>query len=230
MAKYELRIKARKMREKGQTLQSIAGALSVTKSTVSLWCRDIILPKELIEKINKNQNIKLIPGRLKAAQVNRQKKIDAIDRCNTFAKKFIKNINKRELGLIAAALYWSEGSKSPHTAGFQFINSDPDMILAVRYFLEGVMEVKNNEIKCSIQINITHEKRIGKVLSFWKNLLNLRDEQMRKPYYVRTKASKVYDNYDNYYGICRLMVSKSSLLKYKMLGMIEEMKKKILSG
>ena len=68
------------------------------------------------------------------------------------------------------------------------------------------------------------------VLNFWKKLLHLRNSQFRKPYYVNTKVSKVYDNYENYYGICRLIVRKGKNIKYRMLGLIKALKGDILSG
>ena len=84
--------------------------------------------------------------------------------------------------------------------------------------------MQNKEIVCSVQINEIHKPRIETVLNFWKNLLDLSDEQMRKPYYVKTPPQKAYSNYDNYYGICKLLVKRSSNLKYLMLGLIKAIK------
>ena len=164
------------------------------------------------------------------AESNRKKKRDAISDANDWGKQHIKKISKRELLLVAAALYWSEGSKSDSTSGFIFVNSDPEMVLVIKLFLVNVLNIPIKEMVCSIQINRIHEKRINTVLSFWKKLLNLQNSQFRRPYYVNTKVSKVYDNYENYYGVCRLVVRKGKNLKYKMLGLIKAMKYDILSG
>lgn len=53
---------------------------------------------------------------------------------------------------------------------------------------------------------------------------------MRKPYFVNTKTAKVYENYENYFGVCRLIVSKSSQLKYRMRALIKALKVNILSA
>jgi hypothetical protein len=90
--------------------------------------------------------------------------------------------------------------------------------------------ISKRDLVCSIQINKIHENRIEKVLSFWKKLLQLPGDQFRKPYYVSTKVAKVYDNYDDYYGICRLVVRRSMNLKYRMIGLIKAMKEDILSA
>lgn len=230
MSKFVEKLKAREMRRKGKSLLEISRKLSVSKSTVSKWCEDINLSKSQIDTLLNNRNEFLTTGRMMGAAVNKKKKQDAIKVANIFAERMIKNISRKELILIATALYWAEGSKSDSTSRFMFINSDPDMILLVKKFLILAMGVAPEDIVCSIQINKVHEKRIGVVLNFWKNLLILREEQIKKPYFVNTKTNKIYENYENYFGVCRLIVSKSSQLKYKMNGLIKALKCQILSA
>jgi len=230
MLKKDLKLKTQKLRKKGRTLNEIVKLLAVSKSTVSYWCKGIKLSEELKNNIEKNHILKTRAGRLLGAEMNKNKKLEALRVSSQFGKDFIKNINKRELGIVATALYWSEGAKADRTSGFQFVNSDPQMILIIKKFLNEILGVSNDDLVCSIQINEVHKDRIKKVLSFWKNLLHLRDSQIRNPYFVRTKALKVYENHNKYYGICRLMVRRSTILKYKMIGLIEALKADILSG
>jgi len=228
MTRYDDRIKARSMRKKGISIIAIAKKLSVSKSSVSLWCRDIILSNRQFEKLRKNMGVSFKYGQRMAAQINRQKKLDAIKDADIWGKDTVNKISNRELLLIATALYWSEGSKTDSTSSLMFINSDPDMILLIKNFLICVMNVKLEDIVCGIQINKMHKIRIKKVLNFWKNLLKLKYSQIRKPYFVNTKAHKIYENYNDYYGVCRLSVKKSKYLKYKMLGLIKALKTNIL--
>jgi len=230
MSKYELKTEARKLRKEGLPLNEIKDKLELSKSTVSLWCRDIVLTEEQYKKIKKEHIFKTQKGRLIGAQMNKNKRLDAIREANNFGKKIIKKISKRELFLIAVALYWSEGAKSDGTSGFVFVNSDHEMILVMKLFLINILHIPNEDIVCSIQINKIHEERIEVVLSFWKKLLHLQNSQIRKPYYINTKVSKIYDNYDNYYGICRLIVRRSKNLKYRMLGLIKAAKEEIMSA
>ncbi len=229
MSKYNERIKALAKRREGISIIAIARELGVSKGTVSEWCRDIVLTEEQFEKLKRNQGISVTTGQRIGAEMNKKKRLDAIKDAETWGRELIKNISKNDLLLIATALYWSEGSKSEHTSGFIFVNSDPEMILVMKLFITNVLNIANEEIVCSIQINRIHEKRIDTVLNFWKKLLNLPNNQFRKPYYVNTKVSKVYDNYENYYGTCRLVVRKGMNWKYRMLGLIKAMKSNILS-
>ena len=194
MAKYELKEKVRKLRREGFPINKIKDELGLSKSTVSYWCRDIILSEAQYQKIKKEHIFKTQKGRLVGAEMNKNKRLNAIKDANVFGKKLIKKISKRELLLIATALYWSEGSKSERTSGFIFVNSDPEMILVMKLFLIYILKIPEQDIVCSIQINRIHEKRINAVLSFWKKLLDLQDNQFRKPYYVNTQNSKVYKN------------------------------------
>lgn len=228
MSKYELKAKVQALRREGISVNEIKDQLGISKSTVCFWCREIVLTEVQYKKIKKEHILRTQKGRLIGAQMNKNKRLDAINLADVWGRKMIKKISKRELLLIATALYWSEGSKSDRTSGFIFVNSDPEMILVMKLFLIEVLKIPSKDIVCSIQINRIHEKRIEKVLSFWKKLLHLRNSQFRKPYYVNTKISKVYDNYENYYGICRLVIRRGMNLKYKMLGLIKAVKGDIL--
>ncbi|MBI1974659.1 MAG: hypothetical protein HYS51_02350 [Candidatus Zambryskibacteria bacterium] len=230
MAKYDLRIQARKMREGGESIVVISRQLEASKSTISLWCRDIILTSSQFEKLRKNKGVSVTTGQRMGAEANKRKKLEIIESANEWARKTIREVSKRDMSLVASALYWCEGSKSESTSTFVFVNSDPQMVLFMKNFLISVMDVPQEDLVCGIQINEIHRKRIDKVLIFWKKLLNLDNSQIRKPYFVKTQIKKIYDNYDTYFGVCRLFVRRGKHLKYKMLGLVESLKRETMSG
>jgi plasmid maintenance system antidote protein VapI len=230
MSKYNERIKARQLRKNGVSIVVIASMLGVTKSSVSAWCRDITLTPEQNFKLVKNKGVSVTTGQRMGAEANKKMRLNAIRDAELYGQEMVKKISNRELLLIATALYWSEGSKSSRTSGFVFVNSDPEMIRVMRLFLIDVLKIPKKDLVCSIQINKIHEGRIEKVLSFWKKLLQLPRNQFRKPYYVNTRVTKVYDNYDDYHGVCRLVVRRGMNLKYRMIGLIKAMKEDILSA
>ncbi len=230
MSKHQEKIKARKMRREGISIIAIAKNLGVTKGSVSVWCQDIVLTDAQNTLLTKNKGLSVTTGQRMGAEANKKKRIDAIFNAEQYGQRIIKKISKQELLLIATALYWCEGSKSRHTSGFIFVNSDPQMILVMKLFLINVMSIPTDDIVYSIQINRIHEARIDTVLSFWQKLLHLPKNQFRKPYYINTNVSKVYENYEQYYGICRLIVRRSMNLKYKMLGLIKAIKDNVLSA
>jgi len=46
MAKSILRLKARELRQEGESIIVIAKKLSISKGTISKWCRDMVLSEE----------------------------------------------------------------------------------------------------------------------------------------------------------------------------------------
>ena len=53
MAKSKQMLQARQLRKEGESIKVIAKKLSVSVSSVSVWCRDIELSKEQIESLKK---------------------------------------------------------------------------------------------------------------------------------------------------------------------------------
>lgn len=223
MAKFHLKEQAEKLRTQGHTIREIAAQLSLSRGTVSIWCRDIILLPEQILDIEKRHHLKAMKGRLCGVTANKSKKVESLRQAALFAENKIQPLNTYEKVLVLTALYWAEGSKGERGV-FQFVNSDPVMIKLTAEVLMECFGVTKDRLACTIQINEMHRPRIKTVLDFWKNLLELPDEQFTNVSYVKTVHKKVYSNYDSYYGICRLLVRKSSYLKYQIQALIHRLK------
>lgn len=75
MPKYILRSKARAMRMKGESVKNIARTLSVSKSSVSTWVRDITLTVEQLQSL-KNRELKGSElGRARSAILKKERRI-----------------------------------------------------------------------------------------------------------------------------------------------------------
>ena len=72
MSKYELRLKAREMRAKGESLNVIVKALGVSKSTCGVWTRDIILSVEQLQKLKQKQIKGAELGSIRGALIQKQ--------------------------------------------------------------------------------------------------------------------------------------------------------------
>ncbi|GAA2385286.1 hypothetical protein GCM10010420_04590 [Streptomyces glaucosporus] len=122
-AKTELRERARELRRAGRTYDEIAAELEVSKSSVSLWVRDLPKPPTPPERLHRMREARWAPHR-RAMEVERR-------RAKLAAAGEIGRLTDRELFLVGVGLYWAEGSKSkPHRLQetVVFVNSDPDMI------------------------------------------------------------------------------------------------------
>ncbi|MFD0355552.1 hypothetical protein ACFVHW_17735 [Streptomyces sp. NPDC127110] len=124
-AKDDLRAKARELRLKGMTYDEIQVELGCSKSSISLWVRD--LPKP--ERIRTPEEAAAISRRgwertLERREENRQKTKEA-------AADEVGRMSDRELFLVGVGLYWAEGQKSKSYARRErviFVNSDAGMI------------------------------------------------------------------------------------------------------
>lgn len=226
MAMYEKRMQAREIRKKGKSIIYIAKKLGVTKSSVSLWCRDIVLTLDQNLTLQNQKGRSM--GRWIGAERNRQKKRDNIERNKIEAFSLIQTISQRDLLIAGTCLFWGEGSKTG--SRFIFINSDPAMLKMMKAFLVDVLKVDKDDIRAAIQINHIHEPRIKIITTFWSKYLDIPVSRFSKPYYIHVTPKKVYENYDVYNGILRLSVLHGSNLQYKMLGLMEALQHSFMSA
>jgi transcriptional regulator with XRE-family HTH domain len=117
--KAQEKFKAVALRKKGLSYKKILERIDVSRSTLSLWLRDIQLSPAQLKKI--------LIGREKFRYTAAQsKKLDRIKRTNEIifaAKKEVKHLIKSPLFLTGLALYWAEGAKNPMES-VKFVNSD----------------------------------------------------------------------------------------------------------
>ncbi len=185
------RLSARKLRSKGLSINEIVQKTGFTKSSVSLWVRDIVLTaaqkKRLSEKgrrledIEKRRNTRLTNERLK-----RQIVIDA-------AKKQINGISMRELWLIGVMLYWAEGGKTQRLV--RFSNGDPEMIKIMIEFFKKVCDVPEEKIKGYIHIHPHLDHR--KAEQYWSSVSGIPLTRFYKTYRKPNKASKYHVGKDS---------------------------------
>lgn len=219
MAKSRERIKARELRSNGESIKEIAKKLSVSVGSVSLWCRDIELTDEQIAKLERRARD---PNYGKRLEYTRKLKRRRVEKTRLLRQQGIEEIGKlseREIFLIGVALYWAEGFKKEKMAGFS--NSDPRMIKIFMSWLTKCCNVKAEEISVRVTLNMSHKHRLDEIQSYWSEILGIPITKFNKPYYQKTVWKKVYANPENYFGVIRIRVRKSTDLLREIHGWIE---------
>ena len=118
-AKDELRTTARSLRNLGLDYDEIVARLGVSKSSVSLWVRDLPTPQGLSP-----QEIRERAAEGSRQYWARQRKARAAHRANEHnaAAAEIGELSDREIIIAGAIAYWCEGSKSkPYARGDRVI-------------------------------------------------------------------------------------------------------------
>jgi|SRR3989338_4029134 len=213
MAKSELKIRARALRNSGKSIKDIARITGVSQSTVSLWCRDIKLTKEQTQEILDEKQYLITQGRLKGANFQRMKRVNAIKIAVQEAKKLNK-LTEGEFFIGGLALYLAEGTKTYGTV--QFTNSNKMIIKFMIKWFRRFYNINNMDIKFSIHINAIHKNREKEIVSFWRRYLRAKPENFTNIRYVKTRPAKKYENHAAYYGTMDFRIKKSTNLLYKL--------------
>jgi hypothetical protein len=167
MGKVVEREKAREMRAQGAKLKEICEALNVSKSSASVWVRDV----EFIK-----QPRWLNPNRKPHAQmVAKQKEIAAGIEAG---HRYFKNMSRKEFFAAGVALYAGEGNKT--CSGVGMANTNPDILLFFVNWLREFFDVDESRLKVNIYLHEGHD--LSDAEKFWSELLNIPLSQFKTPY------------------------------------------------
>ena len=226
MAKSLKKIEAIKLRQGGMSIKDIAYEINIARSTVSVWCRDIILSKQQKDKLYKKMVDSGHKGRMLGAEANRQKKINVLDSVKNISKKEIGKLSKRDITMLSLGLYWGEGSKDKQ-GRFNFVNSDPVAIQMIIHWLKISMNIGKSSLQPQIYINEQHKERVELIINFWSKKLKLPKSQFRKTIFISVPHKKIYKNYETYMGVLHLTISKSSTLKYQTMAFLSTIQEQV---
>jgi hypothetical protein len=219
MAKTIEREEAVLLRGKGKSIKNIAEILDVSKSTVSVWCRDVRLTSKQIENLHKSMVSGSYMGRMRGAMIQHEKRARREKEGEAVGMKEIGKLSKRDLLIAFTALYWGEGSKKNRR--LFIINSDPEMVRFLFRVFRDIFNVEDDRFSLAVGINISHKKRDDEIISYWAKVTGIPKSQFRKTIFVKTKNKKVYKNFSNYYGMLRINIAKSIDIYYKTMGLIK---------
>lgn len=209
------------MRREGVSIRKIAKKVGVSKSTVSLWCEDIVLTKEQQDKLIEDDKKGGSVGRVKAWKSIREERLRRLSRNIRRGAKLVGKMSARDIFIAGVALYWAEGNKKNRRLVFS--NSDPMMIKLMIKWLVDCLSIPRGDIYCKVGINQTHRDRIAKVEQYWSEVTGIPLIEFRKVSLKKVNSSKVYENTDEHFGTLNLLVKKSTNLNYLVLGFIDGM-------
>ncbi len=212
-AKDDLREKARELRLQGLTYDQIQLELGCSKSSISLWVRD--LPKPVPRYTEEERRALMNAGlaHLRATQDLERQEIKRV------ARESVGPLSDRELFLTGVALYWAEGSKDKlyrRSAVLQFINSDPNVIKLYLCWLE-LLEVPRERMH--FRVSIHESANAAEAEEFWADLAGVDASTFHKATLKKHNPRTVRKNTaDAYRGCLVIYVTKSADLYRRMEG------------
>ena len=176
--------KARALRKKGYSINQIVKEVGLTKSSVSLWVRDIVLTKEQRKGLSeRGRSVESIERRRINRLANEYKKRRIIV---DEAKKDFNYISLEQLKLIGIILYLGEGGKTERGTA-RLSNSDPGVIKIMMRFFREICKVPEEKFRGSIH-TFTHAD-IEKTEKYWSKIAEIPRSQFHKTYIKPSSAS-----------------------------------------
>lgn len=210
-AKDDLREKARELRRQGMTYDQIQVELGCSKSSISLWVRD--LPKP--ERRDPAEQARLASQ--KRWEHERPLREAARQRTKEEARQEIGQITERELFLVGVGLYWAEGTKDkPHARRERatFVNSDPGMITMFLAWLD-LIGVERARLKFHVMIHESAEVRAAE--QYWADLVGADLATFGKTTLKRHNPKTVRKNVGEGYRGCLVIQVQQSAELYRRI-------------
>jgi len=207
-----LKKQAKSLRLKGLSYGNINKKIGVSKSTLSVWLKNVPL-KEEYRKINYNKRIQNLALGVASQKERRRKEIETI--VKKAGKEIELPLSNQSFLIMGAALYWAEGGK---TQMFELTNSDPYMILFMVRWIENVFGIKSGDLKASL--NIYSQQNEKKLKRFWSDLTGIPFINFGKSY-IKPK-NKNFKKNTLYYGTIRIIIPKSTDKRIQLFGWIDK--------
>lgn len=215
--KNEERKKAIELRTGGLAMGEIAKKLSVSKSSISYWVRDIKLTQKQLNSLNsKGYSVEAIEKRRISRLAHTKSKHDEV--FNQAYKEAVTLI-KNPAWCIGVALYWGEGGKTQGTA--RIANSDPAVIKTMMAFFRTVCKIPEDKFRAHIH-TFAHSDKV-KIEKYWSDVSQLPLTQFYKTYQKQSSASLNKRN-TLPLGTVQIYVHEKDFF-YRMMGWVEYLKK-----
>lgn len=189
------RATSQELRKVGYSMAEIAGKLKISKSTVSLWVRNVTLSDQAKQRIQSRKEL----GRAKGLFSKKAAELVEIAAIQTTVNNLYcqTDLNKNYFKLLSAFLYWGEGSKNSNCVSF--INSDPVMMKTFVTLLRKSFEIDERKLRVLLHLHDYHNE--VELKQFWSKVTEVPISQFSKIYQKKHTQNTIKDGYK---GCCRL--------------------------
>ncbi|WP_189708019.1 hypothetical protein [Streptomyces anandii] len=212
-AKDDLRSKAREFRLQGWTYDQIQAELGCSKSSISLWVRDLPRP----ERRDPSEQAKL------AARKRWEHELAVRDQARQQTKaaamRQVGTVSDRDLFMAGVALYWAEGTKDKSYARREtaiFVNSDPGVIQLYLAWLR-LLDIESERLRFRVMIHITADVEAAE--RYWAGVVGVDVATFQKTTIKKHNPKTIRKNVgENYRGCLVIRVAQGAELYRRIEG------------
>ncbi len=191
------------LRKNGKTITELVELTGIPKTTVWHHVHALVLDDKIMATLRARRG------------GSRVRKTKDLNKAEQVAFE-IRHGENSVLSKLIAMLYWAEG----HKKEFVFTNTDPDMLRIYICFLHTVLNIDYRDI--TVLVRTSDPISPEKALSYWAKTLHLSKTAIRNNHNNTQNKTKTT------YGICRIMVKKSSFYHKVIMSLVSQIKDETL--
>ena len=173
---------AQRLRAGGMTMPDIAASLGVSRSSVSLWTRDVPFTAGA-----RPPTAGRGPNRLQQAK---EAEIVALLEAG---QERIGRLTDRDLLVAGTALYAGEGAKTP--GAVTLVNSDPRVIAFHLHWLRSCFDV--DEARLRVRLYLHEGLDMECAITFWSTLTSIPRSQFTQPHRAIARSGIRHNKYEH---------------------------------
>ena len=163
------------LRAKGKTYQEINKLTDrvVPKSTVSYWCKDVVLPKFYYDKIIRLNDKNRARGRKMAIAHRKSEVRGLIDKLRDENEHLVRELTHEPSiqKVVLAVLYYCEGNKWKSHRGLMLGSSDPYLLTLYIKLLKSVYSIEKLSLRA--RVSYRADQDIGRLEHYWSRLIGI---------------------------------------------------------
>lgn len=206
--KLKERLRAVELRKRGVSVREIQKILGVSRSSVSLWTRDVVLTEAQQEALIRRMKVSSYRGSLAAAAIKKERREQQERDLLVEGRQRVGSLTNRDMFIAGVALYFAEGDKrSNHVA---FSNSDSSSISFMMRWFRTFAKVPKSKYRLYLYLH-DHLDEVA-ARKYWSRVTKLPLSSFGKTYRVATKAQR-FRKTTHQHGVLRISISDVVLLR-----------------
>jgi len=199
------------LRKQGLSYSQIKQKVDISKSTLSLWLREMPLTKSQIDLL-RGRNPQRIERFRNTMRMKREKEES---RVLSEVQKELGLFSRREILIAGLFLYWGEGTKAA-SCTTAVTNTDPDVL---RFFVHWLNQLGIKNEKLTVVLHLYKDMNVKKEMEFWAGYLKIPLSRFRRPYIKKSLLCDITYRSGFKHGTCSVLYLNKDMYLYIRAGL-----------